>query len=142
MATGGSSVGDSWSVLFDSMKQMRAAWPQRGWSWDNRFMCLSSSFNVELEPKARAAAAIVMPHDWSPQTLHQAPQHIRDLVERTGGLRAGQLVLAGAPVGRAYAYGLWWPWGDGVTTSLRLGLGPEPREDVFNRFRDVFGVTL
>lgn len=138
----GANVGDSWSVLFHDMKGLRAVWPQRGWSWDGRFACVSSSFNVELEPKARAAAAIVLPSEWSTTTLYQAPPHLRELAERTGGLRAGQLLLSGTLVGRAYAYGLWWPWGDGTTTSLRIGLGPDAREDVFSRFRDVFSVSL
>lgn len=138
----GSVPGDSWSVVFNTMKSLRTSWPQRGWSWDGRLSCVSSSFNVEIEPAARAAAAVALPEEWSPTTLSQAPAHLREVAERAGGMRSGQLLLSGAPVGRAFAYGLWWPWGDGTTTSLRIGLGLDAREEVFGRFRDVFGVSL
>jgi hypothetical protein len=38
-------------------------------------------------------------------------------------------------------FGLWWPWGDGSTVSLRIGLHdvdlPKQR---YPRLRDVFGI--
>jgi hypothetical protein len=38
---------------------------------------------------------------------------------------------------------LWWPWGDGTTTSLRIGLADvDPASSRYARFRDVFGVSL
>ena len=50
--------------------------------------------------------------------------------------------LIGEPtIGANFAYGLWWPWGDGMTTSLRIGLGGSGvREDALQRLRDVFNV--
>ena len=51
----GPVVGDAWSLLFGSMKELRAAWPARGWSWDTRLSCVTSSFNSELDVKARTA---------------------------------------------------------------------------------------
>ncbi|MGH7269341.1 MAG: hypothetical protein ACREJ3_02840, partial [Polyangiaceae bacterium] len=94
-------------------------------------------------PRALAAAATALPNEWSMATIQQAIPAIRELAERTGGLRAGQMIFAGAAVAGAFAYGLWWPWGDGVTTSLRVGLGGTGvREDTLQRLRDVFNVEL
>jgi hypothetical protein len=138
-----SGFSDSWSMILRALKDLRAGWPTRGWSWDGRLSCVSSSFSAELEPKARAAASVALPNDFTGATLAGAPAHLRDVAERSGGLRAGQMILAGAPVGRAFAYGLWWPWGDGMTTSLRIGLGgPEATHDALQRLRDAFGVEL
>ena len=138
----GSYGGDSWASLLDAMKQVRTAWPSRGWSWDGRLSCVSSSFAVELEPKARAAAGLALSQEWGPSTLHRAPQPLREHCERVGGLRAGQLIFMSPAIGSAFTYGLWWPWGDGMTTSMRIGLCPDARQEVFQRLRDVFGVEL
>jgi hypothetical protein len=128
-------------VLFEALKRLRAGWPQRGWSWDGRFSCVTSTFNTEHEPRARAAIALALPTEWTPSTIHQALPAVRDLAEKTGGMRSGQILFASAAVGRAFSYGLWWPWGDGMATSLRIGVGgPEATQDVQARLRDTFGV--
>jgi hypothetical protein len=133
--------GDAWSVLFTALKQVRTSWPARGWSWDTRLLCVTSSFNVEIEGKARTAVAAALPTEWTSTTIARAPLALRDLAEKTGGLRAGQMILTGASVGSSFGYGLWWPWGDSITTSVRIGLGgTEAREDTYRRLREVFGV--
>jgi hypothetical protein len=141
--TGGSRFGDSWSGILRALKEMRASWPTRGWSWDGRLQCVSSSFSTELEPKARAASATALPSEFTSTTLSRASAPFRELAERTGGLRPGQMLLVSAPVGQAFAYGLWWPWGDGMTTSLRIGLGGlNASHEALQGLRDAFGVEL
>jgi hypothetical protein len=129
--------------LEDSLRKLRAAWPTRGWSWDGRFDCLASSFHAELAQRARDAAQLALPHQWGHGNLSSAPAVLRDLASRSGGLRAGQALFASAPIGRGHAYGLWWPWVDNVSISLRIGLaGPDFAERHYERLRDLFGVTL
>jgi hypothetical protein len=137
-----SGYADAWSQLLTPMKELRAAWPARGWSWDSRLSCVSSSFAAELETNARAAAK-ALTSEWTSTTIQRASPLLRDLAERTGGLRAGQKLLTSATVGSSFIYGLWWPWGDGMTTSMRVGLGgPDAGQDAFQRLRDTFGVQL
>jgi hypothetical protein len=140
----GFGAGDPWASLFAGMKEIRASWPSYGWSWDARVSCVTSSFSVELETKARSVAAIALATEWTSTTIQRAPPHLRELAERSGGLRAGQMILSSPAVaGAIFAYGLWWPWGDGMTTSVRIGLGgPGAKPDVLQRLRDVFGVEL
>ena len=129
--------------LFVAMKDLRASWPSRGWSWDKRLSCVTSSFNVETEETARNALALALPTEWASTTITQAPAALQDLAERTGGLRAGQLIFVSAVAGSTYAYGLWWPWGDGITTSGRIGLGGSgATQAALQRLRDTFGVEL
>jgi len=136
-------VGDAWLAILSSLKVLRGTWPARGWSWDGRQSCVASSIGAELEAQARNAANAALPREWTSRTIDRAPPALRDLAERTGGLRDGQMLLASAPVGAAFAYGLWWPWGDGMTISARIGLGGlNPGEDALQRLRDVFGVQL
>jgi hypothetical protein len=125
----------------NALRDLRAAWPARGWSWDTRLNCVTSSFNVENEAKARGAVLGVLSTEWSAVTIQSAPPALRDLADRSGGLRSGQMIFASPPAGSGFAYGLWWPWGDSITTSLRIGLGGSGvREDTLRRLRDVFGV--
>lgn len=134
---------DAWLPMFESLAKMKSTWPTRGWSWDPRLMCCTSSFTVEQEPQARKATASALQNEWTASTISRGPQQLRDVVERAGGVRQGQLVLSTGPVSGLIVYGLWWPWGDAETVSLRVGLAEvDPNREPYIRFRDVFGVTL
>lgn len=135
------STGDALSQLLATLKDFRAAWPARGWSWDRRVSCVSSSFVVELESKARAVALATLANEWTPGTVGRAPPALREIAERTGGMRPGQLMFSTTGAGPGFAFALWWPWGDGMTTSLRIGLGGTfGSESSLQKLRDVFGV--
>jgi hypothetical protein len=89
------------------------------------------------------AAMAALPGEWTPSSMGRAPHPIRDIATRTGELRSGQLILVSQSEGPAFAYGLWWPWGDEITTSIRIGLdGIDVSSEAFQRFRDVFGVEV
>jgi hypothetical protein len=125
------------------MKQVRTSWPAHGWSWDTRLTCAASSFDVDHSAKARAAAATMLTTEWTSATIPQAPSAVRVVAERSGGLRAGQLLFVSTSVDAGFAYGLWWPWGNQKTISMRIGLGGyEPREDALERLRNALGVAL
>jgi hypothetical protein len=134
---------EGWEPLFEGLRKLRTSWPARGWSWDTRLACVSSSFAAELETKARAAAAEALPTVWTGSTLTKATSALREVAERSGGLRSGQLLLSGRPFGRIVPFGLWWPWGDGITISLRVGLwGVDMNDEPYPDFRDIFGVSV
>ncbi len=134
---------DAWHPVFESLARMKANWPTRGWSWDPRLLCCTSSFTVEQEPQARKATTFALQNEWNTSTIAKSPQQLRDVVDRSGGVRQGQLVLSTGPVSGLLVYGLWWPWGDGETVSLRVGLADvDPNREPYVRFRDVFGVTF
>jgi hypothetical protein len=133
---------DAWQVLFDGLGRMKGVWPSRDWSWDERFNCCSSAFASEQEAAARTATALALPTEWTAATIGGAPQPLRDIVEQSGGVRAGQRVLSHGPLAGLTAFGLWWPWGNKKTISLRIGLADvEPQREPFLKFRTLFGVT-
>jgi len=125
-------------ALLDSLKDVKSKWPMRGWSFDNRFMCVASTFGIEMVDKCRAAISVALPRDWSERTLPNAPSMLRELASRTGGVRAGQFLFSSDVVSGATAYGLWWPWEEGRTISLRIGI--EGAGDVTMPLCEVFGV--
>lgn len=134
---------DAWQPVFEGLARMKASWPTRGWSWDPRLLCVTSSFTSEQEPQARQATQLALQQEWNASTIVRGPQSLRDVVERSGGIRQGQLALSTGPVNGLLVYGLWWPWGDAETISLRVGLADvDPNREPSVRFRDVFGVSF
>jgi hypothetical protein len=134
---------DAWQPLYDGMARLKSKWPTRGWSWDTRLGCVTSSFTTEQEPMAKVAVREVLVNEWTSATIARAPQNVRDVAERSGGVRSGQLVLSAGPYAGLTAFGLWWPWGDGETVSLRVGLcDVDPNREPQAKFRDVFGVSF
>lgn len=134
---------EAWQNLYAALTNFKSAWPSRGWSWDSRLFCATSSFAVAVEPRARSAVAAAFPAEWSSLTIARAPVPLRDVADRSGGLRAGQLLVATAPQGMPVAFGLWWPWGDGEMISMRVGLVEiDPGAEPYSKVRDIFGVAL
>jgi hypothetical protein len=135
------SVDVQWQVLFESLERLKAKWPAPDWSYDRRLRCVASSIPMSLEPAARAAMTEVLPTSWSAQTLAEAPEGVRKVAESCGGVRSAQLLFWGGEPGTPGAFGLWWPWGDGTTVSLRIGLHDldQPKER-YPKLRDIFGI--
>ena len=124
--------------LFEALTRVRSAWPKRGWSFDNRFSCVASTFNVDVVTEARAALAHALPHSFGDKTLVQASPVLQEIAKRTGGVRAAQAILTGDPIGRITPYGLWWPWDDGRTISMRIGL-ESALQDSITQLCNTFG---
>ncbi len=126
------------AALFETLGQLKSNWIKGGWSWDNRFNCLASSFSTEQDAEARAVVLRYLPREYTTKTVSGAPSQVRQVAETTGGLRVDQRLYSTDMGGRLFAFGLWWPWGDETTISLRLGLGGYVAEADLVRLRDVF----
>lgn len=109
-------------AVLEGFRRLRASWPHRGWSFDDRFECVASSFSVDFAPEARALLTPLFPQGVNERTLPSASPVIRELATRTGGIRAAQMIYSAPPVGRWTPYGLWWPWEEAQTISLRIGI--------------------
>jgi hypothetical protein len=79
-----------------------------------------------------------LPQEYTLRTIASAPAEVRDVAESTGGIRVDQRLYAGPGGGRIIGFGLWWPWGDETTISLRIGLGGHVAEADLVRLREVF----
>jgi hypothetical protein len=134
-------MADPWQELFEALDRLKAKWPAKDWTYDRRLKCVASSIPINLEAEARAAMTEVLPTSFGAQSLAGAPETVRKLAEGCGGVRSSQLLFWGGEPGGAGAFGLWWPWGDGTTVSLRIGLHDVdlPKER-YPKLRDVFGI--
>jgi hypothetical protein len=133
---------EPWQPLLDDLEKLRSEWPGGGWGWDPRFKCVASSFGKEIAERARAAMKGVLEREWSGATLGDAPPEVRALAGKYGGVRAGQLLFSGRVVEGMHLYGLWWPWGDGATVSLRVGVANCQRPtEAYPQVRAVFKIA-
>ena len=106
--------------------------------------CITSTFTTEYETKARGAIAEALSSEWTSTAVSKAPAFLREYVDRYGGLRAGQILFSSGTVGGSLvAFGLWWPWGDQNTVSMRIGFTDvDPGREPYQRLREIFGVQL
>jgi hypothetical protein len=101
---------------------MKAEWPPGGrWEWDGRFGCALTTLNQGNEATGRAVLLAHLPAQWTRETLGQAPALVKQVCAVTGGLKGTQFVFS-VNLGEAVIYCLWWPWGDGTTFSVRVGV--------------------
>ena len=134
---------DRWQPLLDALGQLKDGWPGSAWEWDRRFLAIASSFASEVEPAARACATRAFPRGWTTKSLELAPPALRALADTTGGLRAGQRLLAGSETTASSLFGLWWPWSGGAKITLRIGiLDVGVDDDPLPRVRELYGVKL
>ncbi len=128
--------------MFQALAAFRQSWPGGGFSWDSRLSCVASSFSVQLEAEARQAIAKSFRQQWTSKTVRTSPEPVQLISDQVGGIRPDQILVSTEPNDSLMAYGLWWPWGDDVTISFRIGLsglsGVRYEED----FRELFGATF
>jgi hypothetical protein len=115
-------TGSRIQTIYDDLAVLRKGWVVSGWSWDTRLSCACSSFGADLAGQARAVVASAFAHTIDARSLRRASPLVQEIAEQTGGVRSEQLVFATEPVADTLAYGLWWPWNDEVTISMRVGL--------------------
>lgn len=102
-------------------------WPGQPWVWDLRFTCAICHCSTSRTEAVREALFATMPDLYDHARLGEAPQGVRDIVRASGGLRPGQHLYCGDPLpDGGYPFALWWPWGDGSTVSIRVGIA-DPR---------------
>jgi len=141
MASSEDAANAAWESVFEGLVRLRERWLSPEWTYDRRLRCVASSIPLTEEPAARAVIGDMFPTIWTATTLPEAPEGVRALVTTCGGVRAAQQLLWNGAADGPGAFGLWWPWGDGTTVTLRVGLHhldlPKVR---YPRLRDIFGI--
>jgi hypothetical protein len=141
MAISEDGADQVWESVFEGLVRLRERWLSPDWTYDRRLRCVASSIPLTEEPVARAVIRDMFPTIWTATTLADAPEGVRTLATGCGGVRASQQLLWNGAADGPGAFGLWWPWGDGTTVTLRVGLHnldlPKVR---YPRLRDIFGI--
>ena len=132
------SGGSTTDKLFRTLERFRQSWPKQGWSWDSRFTCVASSFHVDLTGEAESSLLSTFTEEYDHRTLSKAPDYLQELAESVGGIRSDQRIFTVRTGGRLNPYAMWWPWGDEITISARIGLLGYTRDQDFERRQEEF----
>ena len=127
--------GSSTDRMFRALAKFRQAWVKQGWSWDYRVSCVASSFHADLSEDAEAAIKATFDELYDHRSLARAPEAIQEVAETVGGIRADQRIYTTQTGGRLSPFALWWPWGDEITISLRVGLAGYTSDQDFQRLQ-------
>jgi hypothetical protein len=128
-------AASSTDQLFAELARFRGVWPKRGWSWDYRLNCVASSFHVDLTRDCESALLGSFADVYDQRSLDRASDNIIEMAEAAGGIRPDQRIYVMRSTGRLMPYALWWPWGDEITVSLRVGLSGYVGDPDFQRLQ-------
>jgi hypothetical protein len=127
-------------AVVELLGRVKAAWPPGRWEWDGRFGCALTTVNKDTETAGQAALTAQLGEAWTRKTLEKAPPLVQQVCNGTGGLKGAQLAFAAA-IAEVVVYALWWPWGDGATISVRVGVvSGDASRNLAPEVRAAFGV--
>jgi len=92
------------------------------WEWDDRFDVPLLVFPKDMEEEISTVIKRHFTNQWDINSVKMSPPVIRKLLDKSFGIRGGQIVLATDTTKEAFLFALYWPWGDGATISLRVSL--------------------
>ena len=115
------------------------------WKWDDRFETVLAEFSVADKGKIHIDLIRRMGEIWAPDPGAAPPKVVQTIIDYFGGLAPGQTLFTSDPDQDGLLLCAWWPWGNGKTISIRLGvfansLSDHDNEELTRRFRGWFGI--
>ena len=92
------------------------------WEWDGHIGAFLATFTIEQAPQVEAICDKYFMSRWDRKSFPKVPPGVMAVAETLGGLRSAQRLFLTRPDQFVTSFGAWWPWGDGQTISLRIGL--------------------
>lgn len=111
------------SRLEKSCRELAGAFKnQVSWKWDGRFETALAEFGVaDKEPVCRILKT-QMGFIWDDHNSGNLPERVQMIIDCFDGLNPGQLLFTSDPDREDLVLCAWWPWGNGRTISIRLGV--------------------
>lgn len=115
------------------------------WKWDDRFETVLAEFNVTEKEKIHIGLTRHMGEIWTVDQGSRPPKVVQMIIDYFGGLNPGQALFTSDPNQDGLLLCAWWPWGNGKTISIRLGvfaesLSDQDNEELTRLFRGWFGI--
>lgn len=108
------------------------------WEWESDRKTALRTIQGEEADAADKLLRSTLPYVYDYKNLDTAPINVVVYVEQCGGIRRNQRIYA-APCGDGLSLVvLWWPWSDGSTTSLRVGLAGNASDTSMTEFSTRF----
>ena len=92
------------------------------WDTDNRHDAYVAVLKADQIKEYFGQLESVFDGGWEEENADKAPEPVKILIERLGGLRSGQYLFAQAVGDDLVGYVALWPWQNGVNVSVRVGV--------------------
>ena len=92
------------------------------WQWDERFQVALIVFEKEDMGAIFSAVSNEFDQQWDAATISSASGPIGELVDSFLGILPGQMIFTCEQGAGLMLFAAWWPWGNGSTISLRIGI--------------------
>jgi hypothetical protein len=92
------------------------------WQWDERFHVALIVFEKEDMGAILSTVSNEFDHQWDASTISSASGPIGELVNSFLGILPGQIIFTCEQGAGLILFAAWWPWGNGSTISLRIGI--------------------
>ena len=117
------------------------------WQWDGRFNTALAQFNVSEVGSIHQILERHLTISWPYGEIESAPERVRSILAKLGGLQRGQMFLTSDPENSdEFVYCAWWPWGNGEKVSIRLASSGYTENccsdpDHHSRIKSWFGIS-
>ena len=118
---------------------------QLSWDWDDRFETVLAEFSATDKKSVHDIIKTYMGDIWNGGNSGDAPEVIKMIIDYFGGLNPGQQLFSSDPNQDGLFLCAWWPWGNGKTISIRIGvfadsLSNDDNQKLSMLFKGWFGV--
>ena len=100
------------------------------WQWEDRFGVVLTVFDKIDMDDIRASVLKEFDQHWDSSNAGDAPDQISTLINALYGISPGQVLFHTDQKTGIMLYAAWWPWGNGVNISLRIGVY-QPQDEIF-----------
>ena len=90
------------------------------WEWDDRFETGLAVFSVDTIDRVRTILDCYLNIAWDKSNIRKAPEIVQKIASNFGGIKSKQMLLTSDPNQDTLIFGVWWPWNDGKTISIRV----------------------
>jgi hypothetical protein len=92
------------------------------WQWDERFDVALIVFEKEDKGAILSSVSNEFDQQWDAATISSASGPIGELVNSFLGILPGQMIFTCEQGAGLILFAAWWPWANGSTISLRIGI--------------------
>jgi hypothetical protein len=115
------------------------------WEWDNRFGGILAAFEARDKDRVFGIISSQLAQVWDSANINDAPTRVSGALKNYGALKPGQLLFISDFTQDVILLGLWWPWGNGTTISIRfvpygLDSSESEKEDMRAALKGAFGL--
>ncbi len=91
------------------------------WQGDERFSAALVVIKNKNEESIRALLADQFQNQYNSKTIKKASKPVKNMIKAFSGMKPGQILFTSIEK-EVILFTAWWPWSDGASVSLRVGI--------------------